>query len=75
VRKGKSLDNFGTIDSLARFALGAKAKTKLTLSQQSDAIQALSSENTSKTRHFTAQQKVLRLRWLDNFTYNFASKS
>jgi hypothetical protein len=69
------LDNFGTIDSLARFALGAKAKTKLTLSQQSDAIWALSSENTSKTRWFAARRKMLRLQLLDSVVQNVMNAS
>jgi hypothetical protein len=46
--------------------LGAKAKTKLTLSQQSDTILALSCENASKTRRFAKRPKMLWLRWLDS---------
>jgi hypothetical protein len=44
------LGNFRAIGSLARLALGARAQKKLTLSQQSDAILALSCESASKNK-------------------------
>jgi hypothetical protein len=49
--------------------LGTRARKKLTLSQQSDAILALSCENASKNRHFASAQKLSRLRLLDSVVH------
>jgi hypothetical protein len=58
------LGNFGAIGSLTRLALGARAKKKLTLSQQISAIQAADCENTSKRKQFVSAQKMSRLQLL-----------
>jgi hypothetical protein len=63
------LGNFRAIGSLARLALGARARKKLTLSQQSDAILALSCENASRNRQFASAQKMSRLRLLDSVVH------
>jgi hypothetical protein len=49
--------------------LGARARKKLTLSQQSDAILALSCKNVSRNRQFASAQKMSRLRLLDSVVH------
>jgi hypothetical protein len=49
--------------------LGARARKKLTLSQQSDAILALSCENASKSKRFVKRPKMLWLQSLDSVVH------
>jgi hypothetical protein len=48
----------------------ARARKKLTLSQQINAIQATGCENASRNRQFAKQQKVLRVQRLDSVVQN-----
>jgi hypothetical protein len=49
--------------------LGARARKKLTLSQQSDAILALNYENASKSKRFAKRPKMLWLQSLDSVVH------